>query len=176
MPLSDWQNFYVIVGSSAGALTGLQFVVITLIAQIKTVSTMREIRAFATPTILHFCTSLFIAALMAAPWRSVRGLAWSVFVIGLAGVIYSFAVIWHARKSNYEPDAEDWLWYTAFPCLAHLLLLAVAILLWLNAPAALFLLAGDTLALLFLGIHNAWDSVTYIAVSLARRSAKPNQE
>ena len=30
--LAAWQNFYVIVGSSAGALIGLQFVVITLIA------------------------------------------------------------------------------------------------------------------------------------------------
>ena len=30
--LSAWENFYVIVGSSAGALIGLQFVVITLIA------------------------------------------------------------------------------------------------------------------------------------------------
>jgi len=29
--LSGWENFYVIVGSSAGALIGLQFVVITLI-------------------------------------------------------------------------------------------------------------------------------------------------
>jgi hypothetical protein len=32
--LSEWENFYVIVGSSAGALIGLQFVVITLIAVI----------------------------------------------------------------------------------------------------------------------------------------------
>jgi hypothetical protein len=30
--MSGWENFYVIVGSSAGALIGLQFVVMTLIA------------------------------------------------------------------------------------------------------------------------------------------------
>jgi len=28
--LAQWQNFYVIAGSSAGALTGLQFVVMAL--------------------------------------------------------------------------------------------------------------------------------------------------
>jgi len=33
--LDGWENFYVIVGSSAGALIGLQFVVITLIANTK---------------------------------------------------------------------------------------------------------------------------------------------
>jgi hypothetical protein len=31
--LVEWDSFYVIVGSAAGALIGLQFVVITLIAQ-----------------------------------------------------------------------------------------------------------------------------------------------
>jgi hypothetical protein len=31
--LAGWENVYVIVGSSAGALIGLQFVVITLISQ-----------------------------------------------------------------------------------------------------------------------------------------------
>lgn len=32
-PLKAWESFYVIVGSSAGAMTGLQFVVMTLIAE-----------------------------------------------------------------------------------------------------------------------------------------------
>jgi hypothetical protein len=31
--LGEWESFYVIVGSSAGALIGLQFVVIALIAE-----------------------------------------------------------------------------------------------------------------------------------------------
>ena len=31
-PLAAWQNFYVIIGTSAASLTGLMFVVITLIA------------------------------------------------------------------------------------------------------------------------------------------------
>lgn len=30
--LAGWQNFYAIVGSSAGALIGLQFVVLSLVA------------------------------------------------------------------------------------------------------------------------------------------------
>ncbi len=33
-PLAGWENFYLIVGSSAGALIGLQFVVITLTLQL----------------------------------------------------------------------------------------------------------------------------------------------
>jgi hypothetical protein len=39
--LAGWENFYVIVGSSAGALIGLQFVVVTLIANRTAVSGWR---------------------------------------------------------------------------------------------------------------------------------------
>jgi lipid-binding SYLF domain-containing protein len=49
--LGRWESFYVIVGSSAGALTGLQFVVIALIAENQAARSMREIRAFGTPTV-----------------------------------------------------------------------------------------------------------------------------
>ena len=34
-PVATWQNFYVIVGTAAATLTGLMFVVITLIAQLR---------------------------------------------------------------------------------------------------------------------------------------------
>ncbi len=66
-PLLDWTNFYVIVGSSAGALTGLQFVVIALIEQARTGASMLEIRAFGTPTVVHFCAALLISAIVSAP-------------------------------------------------------------------------------------------------------------
>jgi len=32
---TEWESFYVIVGSAAGALIGLQFVVMTLVAAIR---------------------------------------------------------------------------------------------------------------------------------------------
>jgi hypothetical protein len=65
---ADWANFYVIVRSSAGALTGLQFVVIILIAEAQAEGSMREIRAFGTPTVVHFCAALLISAIVSAPW------------------------------------------------------------------------------------------------------------
>jgi hypothetical protein len=59
--LTDWLNFYVIVGSSAGALTGLQFVVIALISETQSTASMLEVRAFGTPTVVHFCAALFVS-------------------------------------------------------------------------------------------------------------------
>src|SRR6266851_422466 len=70
LPLARWESFYVIVGSSAGALTGLQFVVMALIAEAESGSSMLEVRAFGTPTVVHFCAALLISAVLSAPWHS----------------------------------------------------------------------------------------------------------
>jgi hypothetical protein len=53
--LGGWENFYVIVGSSAGALIGLQFVVMALVSDMpRTPNQAQTGHAFATPTIVHF--------------------------------------------------------------------------------------------------------------------------
>ena len=54
MPVvSEWANFYVIVGSSAGALIGLQFVVITLLADMPRERGVAEASS-AFPTVNQF--------------------------------------------------------------------------------------------------------------------------
>src|SRR5438067_2522181 len=63
---AEWETFYVIIGSSAAALTGLQFVVIALSAEQKVLNSTGP-EAFATPTIVHFCSVLIIAAIVYVP-------------------------------------------------------------------------------------------------------------
>ena len=73
--LTGWENFYVIVGSSAGALIGLQFVVITLIADMPiAVGQAQAGDAFATPTIVHFGAVLLLSAISAALGLAESGL------------------------------------------------------------------------------------------------------
>jgi len=163
--LARWANFYVIVGSSAGALTGLQFVVIALIAQSGGTTTKREIRAFGTPTVIHFCAALVISVVMNIPWLAVTHLAACLAALAIMGLIYSLTVIMHARKSSgYHPDAEDWFWYTGLPVLAYAMLGVAAILAWSLAGWALFVIAGTSVLFLFMGIRNSWDTVTYVAL------------
>ena len=62
-PLADWESFYVIIGSSAAALTGLMFVVIALIADAGPRSaTPKASQPRRTPSIVHFCVALLISA------------------------------------------------------------------------------------------------------------------
>ncbi len=165
--LSRWENFYVIVGSSAGALTGLQFVVMVLIADLEMYPSMLEVRAFGTPTIVHFCTALLISAVASAPWNSLVAAGTAFAVLGAAGLVYSIRVITHARRqTGYSPDREDWFWYSVLPLCGHSLLLIGGISLATHPGGSLFVIAGTTLIFLFNGIHNSWDSVTYVAVHL----------
>jgi hypothetical protein len=173
LPLAAWENFYVIVGSSAAALTGLQFIVIVLGAEVNAKSSTMVTRAFGTPTIVHFCAVLLLSAMMSAPWPAPADVALALGLCGGIGVVYGFIVIWHAiRQTDYEMVLEDWLFHCVFPLLGYALLLAAALGLPQYPMLSLFLVAGIALLLLFVGIHNAWDSVTYIATV---RRPKPDE-
>lgn len=164
-PFRAWENFYVIVGSSAGALTGLQFVVIVLLAESRQRRSSREIAAFGTPTIVHFCAVLLLAAILSAPWRALSTASLCLGIAGAAGVVYVSLIVLRARRqTGYRPVLEDWLGHGIFPAAAYAAVVVGALMLRQETHVALFLLAAASLMLLFTGIHNAWDTVTYIAI------------
>jgi len=174
LPLVGWQNFYVIIGSSAAALTGLQFVVIALITEIRVRSSSRQIDAFGTPTIVHFCGVLLVSAVISAPWLRLSSVGLALGVCGAAGVVYGVVTVRRARlQKGYRPVLEDWLWHAIFPLIAYALLLIAAVLLQSYPQRALFVIGATALLLLFIGIHNAWDTVTYIAVGGLQKPKKP---
>ena len=169
-PLTAWGNFYVIVGSSAGTLTGLTFVVITLVAQTRQQGADRGIAAFTTPTIVHFGTVLLVSAILSGSWMALAPPALLLGLCGLVGVLYSAIVVRRQhRLDNYTPVLEDWLWYAACPLVAYTALLAAAMLLPGSPVPALFAIGGAMVLLLFLGIRNAWDIVAYIVVERLTR-------
>lgn len=170
--LGEWENFYVIVGSSAGALIGLQFVVITLIAERPPLRVAEAGSAFSTPSVVHFGVVLLLSAVVSAPWNGIGavGLVWGL--VGLCGVAYTIIVTRRLRvQTVYEPVFEDWLCHVLLPFVAYAMLAASAYFARSYSRPALFLVGRATLLLLFVGIHNAWDAVTY-HVFVARSSDK----
>jgi hypothetical protein len=161
--LAGWENFYVIVGSAAGALIGLQFVVITLIANRPIVAGQAHAGgAFATPTIVHFGAVLLLSGIASAPWREVASAAVLWGFMGLAGIVYEIIVFRRMRMQRvYTPEFEDWLFHVLLPFAAYGTLAATAYAIRSSTTRALFGLAAAALVLLFTGIHNAWDAVTY---------------
>jgi F0F1-type ATP synthase assembly protein I len=174
--LVGWDSYYVIVGSSAAALTGLMFVVITLVAGSRQQST-QGVAAFGTPTIVHFCTALLISAILSAPWHSLTSVGLTIGLVGAAGLVYLAIVTRRAHQQTvYQPVMEDWIFHTILPCLVYItFFIAAWILVWHPAPA-LFAIAAVTLLLVFVGIHNAWDTITWLALEELRRSDQAAKE
>lgn len=161
--LSGWENFYVIVGSSAGALIGLQFVVMTLIAEMPAVRDIeRAGSAFSTPTIVHLGAVLLLSAVINAPWRDAESAALAWGVVGIAGTVYTVIVTRRMRQQRaYQPVFEDWFFHSLLPLAAYVALAATAYVTPAHSQGALFGVGGAALALLFTSIHNAWDAVVY---------------
>src|ERR1700710_3077139 len=118
--LNEWDSFYVIIGSGAGALIGLQFVVMTLLADKPPARASDVGAAFATPTIVHFCVVLLLSALLRGPWDTITAIAIICGLIGLAGIAYILLTAWRMRaQSTYKPEFEDWLFHVVLPLAAY---------------------------------------------------------
>jgi len=153
------------VGSAAAAVIAIQLVVVTLIANLRTAVPAAAISAFATPTVVQLISALLAAAIMSVPWPSLCSAAVVLALFGLGGLVYGGTVIRRARRQTYyQPERSDWVWYALLPGVAYATIAIAALCLWTVPCSALFATAAGTLALLLVGIHNAWDTVIHIVV------------
>jgi hypothetical protein len=173
--LSSWQNFYMIIGTAAATLTGLMFVVTTLIAGVDAHSSILNaaVSAFNTPTVVYFGVVLLLAGILSAPWETFSAVSFLLGFLGLGMVFYSIIVLRRLRGvSHYQSTLEDWLWYMIFPLFAHVSLVVAAFLLPGNPAFALYIVGSAMILLLLVGIRNAWDMVTFLAVERSHSEKK----
>src|SRR5437588_6520014 len=173
--LDGWENFYVIVGSSAGALIGLQFVVITLIAGRPIARGEAQAGdAFTTPSVVHFGVVLLLSAIRSAPWDGIGTVAVLWGLVGLSGVVYVVVVARRLRaQTAYQPVFEDWLFHVLLPFAAYATLAGSAFAARSHAPPALFLVGAAALLLLFIVPVRQWNVCTFSArLSVATHSDK----
>ena len=161
--LSGWENFYVIVGTTAGGLTGLTFVVIALVRDANKV-TPAGLGAFVTPTIVHFGEVLALAAFLSMPHQNPLSLSIGFGVAGAAGLLYTGYITAGIRRQaiNYVPVLEDWTFNVIVPGLVYAVLLAAAFTVRMWPAPTLFAVASVALVTLFVGVHNAWDIAVWM--------------
>jgi hypothetical protein len=172
--LTAWDSFYVLVGSAAATLIGLQFVVMTLITERPPLRAAEAGAAFATPTIVHFGTVLLLSAVLRAPWQALIPVTVLLVLMGGAGVVYAVVVARRMRSQNaYRPVFEDWLFHALLPLTAYALLVLSPCAALIYPRESLFGVGAAALLLLFLGIHNAWDGVAYhVFVTMQKMKAE----
>jgi hypothetical protein len=169
--LTSWSSFYVLIGSAAAALTGLTFVVITLVAGLERGDANPDgVTIFSSPTVVHFCVALMNSAVLSAPWHAFEYPGIVLGLTGLYGTAYVTRTIVKLSMgtSTYSPDVEDWCWYAIVPLIAYLAILGSGVLLAMNYFETLFVIATASVALIFCGIRNSWDTVTYLTITRLR--------
>jgi hypothetical protein len=161
-----WESFYFLVGSAAVGLIGLLFVVVTLTAGFERSRALIGSSIYMTPTVLHFAVVLAISAVAIAPGLTVAQTA-SIFgvaaLVGLGHAIRSCVGIAARRPGMDPPHWSDFWLYGGAPATIYLGLCAASVGLWNGNDWAADAIGALLLALLLLGIRNAWDLVTWIA-------------
>lgn len=142
------------------------FVVISLVTARERAGSQDGVATFSTPTVMHFAAALLVSALLIAPWHSLRFAGALVALLGLYGLAYVLRIMLQTKRlRRYTADLEDWTWYTILPFLAYGAICAGAVVLTVDALGnALFVIGSGVVLLIFLGIRNAWDIVTFLAV------------
>jgi hypothetical protein len=161
--LHGWDNFYIMTGAAGAQLIGLLFVIITLGTHLSASSVVHGVRAFLTPTLVHFGSVLLQAMIVLAPWTS----PWPVGVLlglcGLVGLAYLIDVVRKRQKVQFVSlHLLDWIPYAAIPALANLALIAGAIGMIAEKSLAPYFLAGATTLFMFAGVYGAWDLTLWI--------------
>lgn len=164
--LREWHDFYVLIGTASATLVGLMFVAASIGASFFIAEREAGLRAFLTPTVLHFTAVLIACLVLTVPshsWESLGGLVLTGGVIGLG---YACAVGLSMRRGGFSAtiDWEDRFWYVIAPVASYLLLTGAAILLLVRSPRGFDLLAVALLLLLLLGIRNAWDMTVWMVL------------
>jgi hypothetical protein len=163
---SDWENFYLIVGGAAGALIGVMFVVTTLSASLEENRASRGTRIYITPIVFHFAIVLIISAMAVTPDLPTPAIAAVVAICALSGFAYSFVTTMRifAIRDLDLPDWDDKVFYGILPTIVYLALACAAAAVWFAPTMAALSIALVMLAILLVGIRNAWDLATFLVI------------
>jgi hypothetical protein len=171
-----WENYYLMVGGSAGALIGLMFVVVTLTAGRDRDEIESGKHLYTSPIVWHLAVVLVLSGAAIAPAISARifsvasgGLA----VIGMGiGTRNAISIV----RARLVPEAAgfDMFWYGIAPALVYTGLGGASLAVAHGEQWAATAVAADLMALLLVSIHAEWDLVTFLA-PLAEPAARPTR-
>ncbi|HEX9532038.1 MAG TPA: hypothetical protein VGA58_04605 [bacterium] len=164
--LQTWQNFYLLMGGASATLVGLMFVAIWLGSNLFTEQTLAGLRTFVSPTLMHFVYVLITAAVVVIPTMTRTVLSVLLLLVGLISLAISLSGVpyMHHQYRKQQTDITDWVWYFLIPSASYLLYVAAGVALLKGASQALNALAGASVLLLVVGIHNAWDLVVWFVL------------
>jgi hypothetical protein len=168
--LTQWHEFYALLGTAAAALVALLFVAVSIATDVLTPEpeSRRNTATYMSPVVFHYANILFLSLIAMIPTQTQESFAIVIAVASIGSFGYSLLVMVRVHRNSIS-DLSDRLGYGAVPMLCYATGLISSWLMLKEQPAGLNLLAAAALALLVTNIRNAWD----LMISLARR-VKPH--
>jgi hypothetical protein len=160
-----WEEYFLMIGSSAGALIGLMFVVVTLTAGRDRSEVERGKHLYTSPIVWHLAVILALSGAAIAPTMPPKLFALVSGGLGILGIVMGLRSAAGIARRPAAPEAPgfDSFWYGIAPAVAYAGLSVAALVLFRGNHWSATLIAADLMALLLVSIHAAWDLVTYLA-------------
>ena len=171
--LHEWHEFYLLLGTVAGALVALLFVGVSIGVGYLTDDRSAATRFFISPIVVHFSSVLLISAVALAPEKIPLLVEALIALNALIGLIVSGAVFHRVLISHFPGVVVvDHFAYGFAPMISYAIILAAAVSAGYGWEWSPFLLATGVCVLLFVNIRNAWDMM----LTLVRRIGATHSE
>jgi hypothetical protein len=173
LALHEWHEFYLLLGTVAGALVALLFVAVSVGVGYLTEGRSTATRFFLSPIVVHFSSVLMISALALAPEKIPLLIETLIGLNAAAGFIVSCVVFIRVLRSHFPGVvAIDHFGYGLAPMFSYVVIFIATISAARGWEWSPFLLATGVVLLLFVNIRNAWDMM----LALVRRSSEARGE
>lgn len=154
------------VGSSAAALIGLMFVVVTLTAGRDRQQLEYGKHLYTSPIVWHLSVIVLLSGGAIAPTITATVYGWTAGLLSLIGIAMGVRSAVGIRRTQIVGPADsvfDMWWYGIIPGLACVGLGVAAYAVLAGCAWASSAIAAVVMALLLVCIHAEWDLVTFLA-------------
>jgi hypothetical protein len=172
-----WENFYLIVGPSAGALIGLMFVVVTLTAGRERDQTEQGKHLYTSPIVWHLAVVVLLSGAAVAPAIGAKVFGVLTAGVALLGILLGIrSTVGIARRQLTGPENNmfDTWWYGIIPLIVYIGLAGAAVAVLVGSAWSAEAVAAALMALLMVSVHAEWDLVTFLA-AIADPSVNPSE-
>jgi len=163
--LTGWHDYFFMIGSSAAALIGLMFVVVTLTAGRDRQEVERGKQLYTSPIVWHLAAVLVMSGAAIAPGIGARlfGIICGCMALLGLGIGLRSAIGITRRPGVADAAGFDMFWYGLAPAIVYAGLAVAAWAIGAGRSWGVPALAADLMALLLVSIHAEWDLVTFLA-------------
>jgi hypothetical protein len=160
-----WSEYFFMIGSSAAALIGLMFIVVTLTAGRDRKEVEQGKHLYTSPIVWHLAAVLVLSGAAITPIITPKWFGAAAGGAALLGMAIGLRSVFGIRRFAGAPDSQgfDMLWYGGAPATVYLGMMVAAVAIFSGRSWGLAAIAADLMALLLVSIHAEWDLVTFLA-------------